>query len=47
MTPVDNDASSFTTGYTATDVNGDGTVDTGDMTIIDNNAAGFVSSITP
>jgi len=47
MTPVDNDAASFETGYLVTDVNGDGTVDTGDMTIVDNNAAAFTRAITP
>lgn len=47
MSPVDNDASVFVTGYLATDVNCDGTVDTADMTIIDNNATGFVTALIP
>jgi hypothetical protein len=47
MSPVDNDASNFVAGYVTTDVNGDGVVDIGDMTIIDNNAADFVIAVTP
>jgi hypothetical protein len=47
MTPVDNDASSFATGYLSTDVNGDGVIDTGDMTIVDNNTSGFISASYP
>jgi hypothetical protein len=47
MTPVDNDATNFAMGYLATDINGDGFVDSADMTIIDNNAANFVSAMFP
>jgi hypothetical protein len=47
MTPVDNDAVNYEAGYLATDVNGDGTVDTADMTIVDNNGANYVSVATP
>jgi hypothetical protein len=47
MSPVDNDAGAYATGYLTTDVNGDEVVDTADMTIIDNNASIFVGSITP
>ena len=47
MTPVDNAASNFISGYLDSDVNGDGTIDIADMTIIDNNGAAFVRSITP
>lgn len=47
MSPVDNDASNFASGYLATDINGDGMTDTADMTTIDNNAANFIGSITP
>jgi hypothetical protein len=34
-------------GYIFSDLNGDGFVDSADMTIIDNNAANFISVITP
>lgn len=47
MSPVDNDAADYATGYLTTDVNGDDVVDTADMTIIDNNASIFVGSVTP
>jgi hypothetical protein len=47
MSPIDNDASVFASGYLVTDVNGDDIVDTADMTIVDNNASEFVGSITP
>jgi hypothetical protein len=47
MTPVDNDAASFISGYLLSDINGDGMVDISDMTIVDNNAAVFVGKITP
>jgi hypothetical protein len=47
MSPVDNDASVFASGYLASDVNGDDIVDTADMTIVDNNGSVFVGSITP
>lgn len=40
-------ATSFGTGYIATDVNGDGTVDAFDLILTDNNAALGVSSSTP
>jgi hypothetical protein len=47
FTPIDNDQSSFITGYTSSDVNGDGTVDTGDFSIVDNNQFNFIGSSTP
>ncbi|WP_367328818.1 hypothetical protein [Lentimicrobium sp.] len=47
MIPVENDSTNYDTCCLNADVNSDGMVDTGDMTIIDNNAAAFVSSITP
>ncbi|MBK6965459.1 MAG: hypothetical protein IPH20_16395 [Bacteroidales bacterium] len=47
MSPVDNDAGAYATGYLTTDVNGDEVVDTADMTIVDNNASIFVGSATP
>jgi len=40
-------ASNYLTGYLATDTNGDGSIDTGDMTIVDNNAASYIASATP
>ena len=45
--PVDNDAGNYATGYLPTDINGDGMVDTGDITIVDNNGADFTGAITP
>lgn len=47
MSPVDNDAGNYATGYLVTDVNGDDVVDTADITLIDNNASIFVGSATP
>jgi hypothetical protein len=47
MSPVDNDASVFASGYLASDVNGDDIVDTADMTLVDNNSANFISAATP
>lgn len=47
MTPVDNDASNFVTGYLLSDINCDGVIDTADLSIIDNNTSGFISSSTP
>jgi hypothetical protein len=47
MILLDNDASSFGSGYIATDLNGDGSVDALDMIICDNNASAFVSALTP
>ena len=47
MSPVDNDAANYATGYLVTDVNGDDVVDTADITLIDNNASIFVGSSTP
>jgi hypothetical protein len=47
MTPVDNDAANYEGGYIVTDVNGDGAVDTADMTIVDNNGANYVTVVTP
>jgi len=47
MIPVDNDESSFTTGYLNSDVNGDGLVDSSDMILLDNNSALFISKVVP
>jgi len=44
---VDNDNSSFTTGYTASDLNGDLIVDLSDLIIADNNSAAFVARKVP
>jgi hypothetical protein len=44
---VDNDSFNYASGYLDSDVNGDGSVDSGDMTIIDNNAAVFIGSMFP
>jgi len=30
-----------------TDVNGDGLIDSGDMILVDNNAAAFIASVLP
>jgi len=40
-------SSTFAKGYISADVNGDGTVDSDDMILIDNNLASSVGSITP
>jgi hypothetical protein len=47
MSPVDNDASAFQSGYLVTDVNGNGVVDTDDFSLIDNNSALFISVLKP
>jgi hypothetical protein len=47
MLLIDNDATSFVTGYINNDVNGDGLIDAGDMILLDNNASTFVSKVTP
>jgi hypothetical protein len=47
MIDTDNDVAAFNTGYLATDVNGDGLVDSSDMILIDNNASTFISSVLP
>lgn len=44
---VDNDAFSFTSGYTSADLTGDELVDLNDLIICDNNAFNFVSAQTP
>ena len=44
---IDNDATSFQSGYRVTDVNGDRFIDASDAAIGDNNAAKFVSAIIP
>lgn len=44
---IDNDASSFVTGYVNTDLTGDNFVDASDASIAENNAANFVVSINP
>ena len=47
MTPVDNDAINFVSGYVISDVNGDGIVDIADFTILDNNSSGFTGVVAP
>ena len=47
MIPVDNDESTFTTGYVNSDINGDGLVDSSDMIVLDNNSALFISKVVP
>lgn len=47
MTLLDNQSTSFLTGYLPEDVNGDGFVDTADMVFVDNNAANFTSALHP
>lgn len=47
ITPVDNDALNYLSGYLSTDINSDGIIDTGDMTILDNNAMQYVGKIIP
>jgi len=47
MIAVDNDASTFVSGYLATDTNGDGLIDSSDMILVDNNASNFIGSILP
>jgi hypothetical protein len=37
----------FVSGYMVTDVNGDGFVDTGDVTYVDNNQFIFVGAVLP
>jgi subtilisin-like proprotein convertase family protein len=44
---IDNDASSFMSGYVKTDLTGDNFVDLADLSIADNNAFNFVSVIRP
>jgi hypothetical protein len=44
---VDNDASSFASGYLPADVNGDGAVDALDLILTDNNSSAFVAVILP
>ncbi|MEZ4824320.1 MAG: hypothetical protein R2942_18760 [Ignavibacteria bacterium] len=40
-------ASSFTTGYVSSDMNGDNVVDLTDLVITSNNASAFVAKIVP
>jgi PKD repeat protein len=47
MSRIDNQSSSFGSGYLPEDVDGDGFVGVLDMSIVDNNSTNFVSSITP
>ena len=47
MSPVDNAAAAFQSGYLVTDVNGDGVADTADLSVIDNNSALFISVQKP
>lgn len=44
---IDNDATSFATGYLISDLNGDGVTDGSDAIIAENNSAGFVSARSP
>src|ERR1039457_4231244 len=44
---IDNDYSSYLTGYLVTDLNGDNIVDSGDLAIADNNYSGYITSIVP
>lgn len=44
---IDNDASNYANGYLASDITGDRTVDGSDYTMAENNAASFVSAVTP
>jgi len=47
MIEVDNQVSSFSTGYLPADLNGDGIVDASDMIIVDNNAEQMTGSVLP
>jgi PKD repeat protein len=47
MTPVDNDASNFITGYNANDVNGNGIVNTDDIRFLESNSSVFIAKIIP
>jgi hypothetical protein len=47
MIIIDNDASTFATGYLVSDINGDGLIDSGDMIILDNNASAFIAVVLP
>lgn len=47
MSPVDNAAADFQSGYLVTDVNGDGVVDTADLSLIENNSALFIGTLRP
>jgi hypothetical protein len=47
MIDVDNDVSTFVTGYVVTDVNGDGIVDSNDMQLVKQNSDLFISSAFP
>jgi hypothetical protein len=44
---VDNAAASFLSGYLPTDVNGDGMVNSTDISMINANCAIFIGKITP
>lgn len=47
LSPIDNDAFNFISGYVVTDLSGDNFVDASDASIADNNASNFISKITP
>lgn len=47
LSPIDNDAYNYATGYLQTDLNGDNFVDVIDATIADNNSFNYVSLIRP
>lgn len=47
MISLDNDGSSFVSGYVSSDLNGDGLVDSSDLIITDNNGSMFAASVTP
>ncbi|MBK8983649.1 MAG: hypothetical protein IPM38_15370 [Ignavibacteria bacterium] len=44
---VDNDASTFVSGYVPTDVNGDSITDIDDAVYVDNNGLNFIGKVTP
>jgi hypothetical protein len=47
MIPLDNDAANFANGYLSTDTNGDGSVNSNDQTILQNNSTLFIGKIIP
>lgn len=47
LSSVDNDVTSFVTGYVTTDLNNDDIVDGSDAAFVDNNASNFISMVRP
>jgi hypothetical protein len=47
MIEVGNDKAGGVTGYTATDLNGDGLVNNADLLLLQNNASSFIRKRTP